>query len=122
MNLHRSLMPLRWFVMSWFCLSLGAALATPLLQPRAMSLVCTGNGATLLVQVNDDGAMAATDSSSADCLLCLIGAAPPAGAQASHPPLPTYGTRPAWPALQQVALHSTPLPPARAPPFCVSPS
>jgi len=114
--LHR----LHWLVMACFFLSLGTALAAPLVKPRAMDLVCTGSGATVLVHVGDDGA--GTPASDADCLLCLVGAAPPAGTPASPLAPPLYASRPAVPAKAQVIARAASPPPARAPPFCVFPS
>jgi hypothetical protein len=114
--LHR----LHWLVMACFFLSLGSALAAPLVKPRTMDLVCTGSGATVLVHADGDGA--GTSAMDADCLLCLVGAAQPAGAPAAVAASPCHASQPATPAAEQVIARAASPPPARAPPFCVFPS
>ena len=50
MDKLRSLNLLRWWAVAWFVLGFGAALASPLIQPRTMELVCSNaSGATLVV-------------------------------------------------------------------------
>ena len=105
----------RWIV-AWFFLSLGAALAAPMVQARTMELVCTGGNGLSLVVHSSDG-KAAPDTLGMDCSLCL---------PSMEPPQPAVLTVPGWP-----ITHSVPLPPprvvavaptaapppARAPPF-----
>ena len=64
------------FVLVWFALSVGVAIASPMVQPKAMDMVCTSTGSMkLVVQGDDDGAKSA--SSSLDCPLCANIVAPP---------------------------------------------
>ena len=41
------------FVLVWFALSLGVAMASPLVAPKAMELVCTTGGAMKVVSSGD---------------------------------------------------------------------
>lgn len=68
---------IRW-MLAWFVLSIGVAVAAPVVQPQAMSLVCSANG-SVLVLTADDGTVAPAQSSShtLDCVLCLPAGAPP---------------------------------------------
>lgn len=65
------------FVLAWFVLSLGAAVASPLVAPKAMQLVCSGPAMKMVV---DDGEGGWTDvgHNSLDCPLCAMLSAPPA--------------------------------------------
>ena len=44
----------RW-VLAWFLLSLGVAIASPLVKPQALELVCSGSGAMKVLGYTDDG-------------------------------------------------------------------
>ena len=66
----------RWVAL-WFVLSLGAAVASPMIQPQAMSLICSSAGAMQVIVQTDDGAIE-LGSHSLDCPLCANLAAPPA--------------------------------------------
>jgi hypothetical protein len=68
---------LRWVVAVW-CLALGVAVASPLLQPHSTTLVCSATGMVQLVDVNVDPTDPQTSqpSHSLDCVLCLPVAAP----------------------------------------------
>ncbi len=71
---------LRWVVSVW-CLALGVAVASPLLQPHTTALVCSSSGMVQLVDVNADPAspQSSKASHSLDCVLCLPVAAPAPG-------------------------------------------
>ena len=64
------------FVLVWFALSIGVAIASPLVKPQAMELICSGAGVMKLVKQLDDGS---TESGSLtlDCPLCANLSAPP---------------------------------------------
>ena len=50
---------LRWLarcVLAWFVLSIGVAVASPLVHPQAMELICSGSGAIKVLVKTDDGA------------------------------------------------------------------
>ena len=98
MDKFRSLTLLRWWAVAWFVLGFGAALASPLIQPRTMELVCSNaSGATLVV--HHAGSNAVLDTVGMDCSLCL---------PSMEPPQPAVLTVPGWP-----ITHSVPLPPPR---------
>jgi hypothetical protein len=65
------------FMLVWFVLSIGVAIASPMVKPQAMQLVCSGAGAMKVVVAGDDGKVPVS-SHTLDCPLCAsIGAPPP---------------------------------------------
>jgi hypothetical protein len=73
-------------VLVWFALSLGAAIASPLVAPKASELVCSGASVKLIVQ-GADGEMAEMGHSALDCPLCAVmNAPPPVANMAVQPP------------------------------------
>ena len=65
-------------VLVWFVLSIGVAVASPLVAPKSMELVCTTAGATgvtKLVAQGDDDTQASNHL--LDCPLCAATGAPP---------------------------------------------
>ncbi|QHI98099.1 hypothetical protein GT347_08885 [Xylophilus rhododendri] len=105
------------FVLAWFALYLGAAVASPLVHPSAsFELVCSGAGTAKLIKKSDTGSEA--HSASMDCPLCAPGSAPP-------PLFPTLIAAPAQPlayvlrsipAARIAGITAAPLP-ARGPPL-----
>ncbi|MDF1486260.1 DUF2946 domain-containing protein [Ramlibacter sp. H39-3-26] len=61
----------------WFMLSLGVAVASPMVQPRAMELVCSGMGPAKVVVHGEDGSAQDLPAHTLDCPLCLAAGAPP---------------------------------------------
>ena len=104
------------FVLVWFALSLGAAIASPLVKPQAMQLVCSGSGAVKLVIQTDDGGQEAARST-LDCPLCATSSAPPPPVirLAAEPAQPLAYVLQSIPAARIAALTAAPLP-ARGPP------
>lgn len=103
------------FVLVWFALALGAAIASPIVKPQAMELVCSAGGAVKLV-TSDDGAPSSAGHT-LDCPLCLISssAPPPALQLQVEPQQPlAYSLRPI-PAAPIAGRTAAPLP-ARGPP------
>lgn len=77
------------FVLAWFVLSVGIAVAAPAVQPQGLQMVCSG-GAMKWVDVGDEGGTTAQPT--LDCPLCAPFHAPPAAmppvlAAASRAPL-----------------------------------
>jgi len=111
---------LRWLarlVLAWFVLSIGVAVASPLVHPQAMELICSGSGAIKVVVKTDDGAQELAGHS-LDCPLCLLVGAPPPASQARLPvahPL-AHALRPI-PAAHIAARTAAPLPPRGPPAF-----
>ena len=67
------------FVLAWFVLSIGVAVASPMVAPQAMELICAGSGAIKLLVQTDDGAKE-LPSHAPDCPLCVqVATPPPAG-------------------------------------------
>jgi hypothetical protein len=114
--LSKRIQPTRW-VMSWVLLAMAITMATAMVHPPRIELICAGAGGMKLLQDadNDDD----PDSRhSVDCALCPTGATP----------APTLGTKqfsmPSTPSYQQPSLahqadstaSSAPPLPARGPP------
>jgi hypothetical protein len=104
------------FVLVWFALFIGAAIASPIVKPQAMTLICSGAGVMTMVVQTDDGSPA-LPRSAMDCPLCITNAAPP-------PPMVRLTAEPAQPlayvlqsipAARMASLTAAPLP-ARGPP------
>jgi hypothetical protein len=72
-------------VLVWFALSLGAAIASPLVAPKATLLVCSGASVKLIMQ-GANGEMTEMGHSSLDCPLCAVMNAPPPVANAIFQP------------------------------------
>ena len=106
-------------VLAWLALSMGAAVASPLVQPHGFELICTSTGAVKLIVIGDDGSSdhIVLGAGHLDCPMCLPHAAPPPPALQLPPP----AASPLWHALQPVerariaSITAAPLP-ARGPP------
>lgn len=83
-NAHR----LARFVLVWFVLSMGVAIASPLVKPQSMQLVCSASGSIkIIADGGDDGTPSRLNL--LDCPLCaVVGAPPPA---ACHSEVGTMG-------------------------------
>lgn len=101
-------------VLAWFALSLGVAMASPLVKPQAVELVCAGGGAMKLLVKDGQGKPAG--SHTLDCPACVALDTPPAAAASVIPPVQPLGhaLRPI-PAARIAAATAAPLP-ARGPP------
>lgn len=113
---EQSLRALVRLVLAWFCLSLGVAVASPIVHPQALELVCSVSGASKLVVQTDEGARE-MGAMHLDCALCLPAALAPPPAVAVLPPLlPRAHVAP--PVLVGIQATATALrPPVRAPPL-----
>ena len=116
MNAPRALLSLRWWVLAWFVLAIGVSVASPLVQPRAMEIVCSGAGMARILLHTDQGQVE-LGAQGLDCPLCLLaGAAPASDAPLWHAPVTwlRLAVRPVpAPALTSMAVP----PPARGPPL-----
>lgn len=115
MHLLRNAHRLAKFVLVWFVLSIGVAIASPLIKPQAIELICSGSGAMKLLIKSDDGSVT-TSSHTLDCPLCAQLSAPPpvAKQQPVATPSLSYALR-SIPAAHIAARTASPLP-ARGPP------
>lgn len=112
---RRTFAALRLWVLAWFVASMGVAIASPLVHPQSIEVICSGAGAIKLLVQTDDGTVE-MGAMSMDCPLCSTASAPP--------PTPVVSVLPPHPlahALQPVeaariaAATAAPLP-ARGPP------
>lgn len=129
-TLHRlrRLTALTRFVLVWFVLSMGVAIASPIVKPQDILLVCTASGAMKVVVKNaspsdaSDANDTANDdtssvlSSAMDCPLCMTITAPPPVTQPAIEPVSplAYALR-SIPSAHIAARTAAPLP-ARGPP------
>lgn len=119
----KTLIPTTWlrrWIAACLLLSMGVAMASPLVQPRSMELICAGGGGAKLV-LHSEGALPSHGNGGMDCLLCLVESAPPTAA-----PVPWAGGSPlagapAQPPPVSVLVSAAALPPARAPPVPLVP-
>ena len=111
-TLRKSTALARW-VLLWWCMALGVAVASPWVQPVQHMLVCSASGS---VTVQDTGLADTPAGHHLDCVLCLGPGAPPVSfvvlSVANAAPL--LGIRPAA-ALAPHSLSAAP-PPGRGPP------
>ncbi len=102
----------------WFALTLGAAVASPVVNPQTELVICTGMG-MLKVVLADDGTVttaAAEAGNALFCPLCMVGGAPaPFVMHTVAPPQPLGHVLQPVPAAILAALTAAP-PPARGPP------
>jgi hypothetical protein len=103
------------FVLVWFALSIGVAIASPIIKPQAMELICSGSGAMKVLVKTDDGVKEQAGHT-LDCPLCATISAPPPLAHQTVAPLQPLGhVLNSIPAARIAALTAAPLP-ARGPP------
>lgn len=115
MTASRTFSALRLWALAWFMASLGVAIASPLLHPQSIEIVCSSSGAIQLIVQTDDGVVE-MGSMGMDCPLCVLSGAPP---PVTHNlPAPTYAlahaVRPVEAA--RIAAATAAPPPARGPP------
>jgi len=103
------------FMLVWFVLSVGVAMASPLVAPKAMDLVCTTGGVMKIVSPED-----ADDNSSSvhtmDCALCMSVGMPvaPISSQFTKPSPLAHALHPI--AAAHIAAATAPPLPSRGPP------
>ena len=103
------------FVLVWFALSIGVAVASPMVNPQAMQLICSGSGVMKVLVQTDEG-VKEVNSPSLDCPLCAPMSAPPGHISVVvNPPHPLSYALQSIPAARIAALTGAPLP-ARGPP------
>jgi hypothetical protein len=101
-------------VLVWLLLAFTVALASPLVHPKSIELLCTGTGSVkLLVGGTDD---ADSTAMAPECALCMQASAPPPAAAlgAAVPPSLVYALLAV--AHTVVAWRAAPPLPARGPP------
>jgi hypothetical protein len=103
----------------WFVLSIGAAVASPMVNPRAVELVCSASGGMKVLIKTDDGNREEAGTGvghTLDCPMCAsLAAPPPAITTTAEPYQPlSYALR-SVPAAVLAARTAAP-PPGRGPP------
>ena len=102
-------------VLAWFVLSLGVAVASPMVQPQGLEFICSGGAMKVLVKTSEGVKQVSTHT--LDCPLCAhIGSPPPLETGfAAEPVQPlAHALRPVG-AARMAWLAAAPLP-ARGPP------
>jgi hypothetical protein len=105
----------RW-VLACMVLALGVSVASPLVNPQSMELVCSAAGSVKLIQKTDDGGQPLTGHA-LDCPLCTPMAPPPhmvVLAVAQPQPL-AHASH--WVAMAHIAARLGPPLPPRGPPI-----
>ena len=104
------------FMLVWFSLSIGLAIASPLVKPQATTLICSGTGVMKVLVQNDDGTSTEVAARMLDCPLCASSSAPPPAAKGSAEAAQPLGhVLQTIPAAHIAALTAAP-PPGRGPP------
>ena len=103
------------FMLVWFALTVGAAIASPMVKAESFDLICSGGGVMKIMPKTDDGKAPAV-ALTLDCPLCASWAAPPPVARVVAEPYQplSYALRPV-PAAFIAARTDAPFP-ARGPP------
>lgn len=60
----------------WFALTLGAAVASPMVHPQQETLICSAAG-MFKVKIHTDGSLSTEPTSEAHCPLCTVGSGVP---------------------------------------------
>jgi hypothetical protein len=109
-------------ILAWFAVTLGVAVASPVVHPQAFELVCTASGDIKMVALDEDAAMG-PGHHQLDCPLCLTAGAPPATLPHLRPVHDSPLARALRPAVAAhiASLTRAPLP-ARGPPATDLPS
>ena len=104
------------FVLVWFALSIGVAIASPIVKPQGMALICTGTGVMKVLVKADDGSTKEVATKTMECPLCAtVSAPPPVTSQTAEPVQPLAYVMQRIPAAHIAAVTGAP-PPARGPP------
>ncbi|NPC58378.1 hypothetical protein [Caenimonas soli] len=106
-------------VLAWFAVSVGIAIASPIVNPQGLELVCSAAGAIKILVKGEDGSTQAK-SHTLDCPMCAAMDAPlPAGLQPIPAALPLSRAMQSIPTARLAGLTAAPLP-ARGPPSPLS--
>ena len=72
-------------VLAWFALAVGVAVASPLVNPQSIELLCSGSGSMKVLVKSADGTPAPATHTTLDCPLCATAGAPPPVALVAAP-------------------------------------
>lgn len=105
-------------ILAWFVLTLGVAVASPMVYPQAMELVCSDGGTMKVVVIGEDGEAVQVGQHTLDCPMCLAAVLPPAFVSIPFPHLaPLLLAQHPFAAAHIAALVGAPLPPRGPPSF-----
>ncbi len=103
-------------VLAWFALTLGVAMASPIVAPKAMEMICSDGGTMKLIVVDKNGDVVETGQHTLDCAMCLPACLPaPATTRQFTQPQPLAHALTPIEEARIAALVGAPLPP-RGPP------
>ena len=116
MSARRTFSALRLWVLAWFMASVGLAIASPLVHPQSIEVICSGGGTIKLLVQTDDGQVD-MGTMGMDCPLCATMGAPPPTVALPHilPAHPLAHALQSVEAARMAAVTAAPLP-ARGPP------
>jgi len=118
MSLFQTLRKTPWLArmaMLWFAMTLGVAVASPMVNPQEELVICSTAGMVKVV-LNADGTISTSPSAEAHCPLCVVGGAPPSFVSVIAPPAQPLGrVLQSIPAARHAAATAAP-PPSRGPP------
>ncbi len=103
-------------MLAWFVLTLGVAMASPIVAPKTMEMICSDGGTMRLIVVDKNGDAVEAGQHTLDCAMCLPASLPAVVVtrQVSQSPPLAYALTPIEEA-RIAALVGAPLPP-RGPP------
>jgi hypothetical protein len=115
MDYLRQTKTLARFVLVWFVMSVGVAMASPLVAPKSLDLVCTTGGAMKMV-TSDDSEKTEPTAHSMYCALCMAVGIPtdPISSQFIKPSSLAHALQPI--AAAHIAAATAPPLPSRGPP------
>jgi hypothetical protein len=114
MSTLRNAIQITRLVLVWFALSVGVAIASPVITPKGMDMVCTGTGMVKLVVQGEDDSVASAKTM--DCPLCTSFIAPPpeSNSTLTQPSPLAHAVQPI--AAAHIAALTAPPLPSRGPP------
>ena len=116
MSIQHHLDRIARLVLAWFVLSLGAAVASPIVNPQTLLMVCSGSGAMKVLVQSDDGSATELGAQGMDCPLCASLSAPPPVATVVVEPVHPLAYALLGMAAAHIAARSASPLPARGPP------
>jgi predicted short-subunit dehydrogenase-like oxidoreductase (DUF2520 family) len=116
MHSLRNARTLARLVLVWFALAVGAAVASPLIRPQSVALVCSGAGVLKILAAGDDAGAALPGVGLLDCPLCLHTSAPPPAATLTAGVLSAAAGAMVAPVVQSFAVRRAGPAPGRGPP------
>ena len=120
MSLFHTLRSSPWLAklaLLWFALTLGVAVASPMVDPQEELVICTSAGMVKLT-LNADGSVSSTPSAQANCPLCVMGGggAPPSIVKLIVAPVQALGHVMQSIPTAVIAAQTAVPPPSRGPP------